>query len=104
MAQELVINIIGWLGAAAVLYAYVLVSTGRLSGDSKHYQFFNILGAACLVINTWFNGAYPSVVVNIIWILVAVFSLTRPYFARTRVKRSVIPVRERKVKPIRRRA
>lgn len=77
MQLELLVDITGWLGAAAVLYAYFLVSTGRLSGNSVHYQFFNVLGAVCLVFNTFFNHAYPSMVVNIIWILVAIYSLIR---------------------------
>ena len=77
MELDLLVDITGWLGAAAVLYAYFLVSTNRLSGNSVHYQFFNVLGAVCLVFNTFFNHAYPSMVVNIIWILVAIYSLVR---------------------------
>ncbi len=69
-------DIIGWVGAISVLYAYFMVSTGRLKGDSLHFQSANILGALGLAINTYFNHAYPSTVVNIIWIGIAIFSLT----------------------------
>lgn len=75
MTSELVIDIVGWLGAAAVLYAYFLVSTNRIKGNSLHYQFFNVLGALCLIVNTYYNHAYPSTVVNIIWIAVAIYSV-----------------------------
>lgn len=77
MQQELFVDIVGWLGAAAVLYAYFLVSTNRITGSSVHYQFFNVLGALLLIVNTYFNHAYPSMVVNIIWVLVAIYSLMR---------------------------
>lgn len=69
-------DIIGWLGALSVLYAYFMVSTGRLKGNSLHFQAANIAGAVCLAINTFYNHAYPSTVVNIIWIGIALYSLT----------------------------
>ncbi|HXH19101.1 MAG TPA: hypothetical protein VNJ07_08450 [Chitinophagales bacterium] len=69
-------DIIGWIGALSVLYAYFMVSTGRLRGESLHFQTANILGAFCLAVNTFYNHAYPSTVVNIIWIAIAIFSLT----------------------------
>jgi len=69
-------DVIGWLGAISVLYAYFMVSTGRLKGDSFHFQSANILGALGLAINTYFNHAYPSTIVNIIWIGIAIYSLS----------------------------
>jgi len=68
-------DIIGWVGALSVLYAYFMVSTGRLKGDSIHFQSANIFGAVCLAVNTYYNHAYPSTVVNIIWIGIAIYSL-----------------------------
>lgn len=69
------VDIIGWTGALAVLYAYLMVSLNKVRGDSLHFQVFNILGAVGLCIHTYFNHAYPSTVVNIIWIGIAVYSL-----------------------------
>ena len=75
MNNDIIIDAIGWVGAASVLYAYISVSMRRVEGDSFHYQFFNIFGALCLILNTWFHHAYPSVAVNIIWVGVALISL-----------------------------
>jgi hypothetical protein len=75
MDTTLIINIIGWLGSAAVILAYVLVSTNRLKGDSVAYQVLNLFGGALLVINTIFWGAYPSTFVNLVWIGIAVFAI-----------------------------
>lgn len=77
MDTTLIINIIGWLGSAAVILAYVLVSTKRLQGDSVAYQILNLIGGAFLVINTIFFGAYPSTFVNLVWIGIAVFAIVR---------------------------
>lgn len=65
----------GWIGAILVLYAYFMISTKKVLGNSLHYQTVNILGAFCLMINTYFNHAYPSAVVNLIWIGIGLYSL-----------------------------
>ncbi|HEX7875651.1 MAG TPA: hypothetical protein VF489_03595 [Sphingobium sp.] len=61
------VEIVGWLGAILVLGAYILVSIGRLSGASPLFQWMNALGATFFVLNTWWHGAIPSMVLNIIW-------------------------------------
>jgi hypothetical protein len=66
---------IGWVGAAALLIAYALVSFKRLQGDSATFQFLNISGSVLLAANTIFYGSYPSTFVNLIWAAIAVFSM-----------------------------
>lgn len=73
--NETIIDVIGWLGAVLVLYAYFMVSTKKLEGDSLHFQAANISGALCLIVNTYYHHAYPSAVVNVIWIGIALFAL-----------------------------
>jgi hypothetical protein len=77
MNSSLLINIIGWLGALMLLLAYILVSTGKLAGDSFIYQALNLLGSACLLTNAYHFGAYPSVGVNSIWIGIAFFTIIK---------------------------
>ena len=66
---------IGWVGAAALLIAYAMVSHKRLEGDSATYQFLNIGGSLLLAANTIFYGSYPSTFVNLIWAAIAIFSI-----------------------------
>lgn len=77
------IEIVGWLGAILVLCAYILVSTGRLSGDSALFQSMNALGATFFVWNTWWHGAIPSMVLNIIWGAIGFLALWRIWRRRT---------------------
>jgi hypothetical protein len=72
---------IGWVGAAALLAAYAMVSHKKLEGDSATYQLLNISGSLLLAANTIFYGSYPSTFVNLIWAAIAVFSIA----ARRRV-------------------
>jgi len=74
---NVLIDIVGWIGVAALLIAYALVSTRRRAGDSTVYQLLNLLGSALLIVNSLYYGAYPSVGVNVAWIGIAIYALTR---------------------------
>ncbi|CAN5137524.1 hypothetical protein BH09BAC1_BH09BAC1_18690 [soil metagenome] len=74
---EIFFQAIGYIGGILTLYAYYMVSSNRTQGDSLYYQFYNVLGALCLIVNTAYVGAYPSMGVNIIWVIVAVHTLRR---------------------------
>ncbi len=80
MASNLLIDVMGWVGVAGLLLAYVLVSTKRIEGDSAPYQVLNLLGAAFLIVNSFYYGAYPSVGVNVVWIGIAIYALVRVRF------------------------
>lgn len=58
-----------------VVIAYVLNICGKMDSQSFTYKWLNIIGSSMLIINTYYVGAYPSAVVNIIWVLVALYSL-----------------------------
>jgi hypothetical protein len=73
------IEVIGWIGAALILGAYLLLSTGRLRAESLTYHLMNIFGAAGFVINSGWNGAFPSAVMNVVWIGIGVYALRRQH-------------------------
>jgi hypothetical protein len=77
MTIALAVDIAGWLGASLILLAYLLVSAGRLTGRSPAFQWMNLAGAAGFVINSGWHGAWPSAVLNIIWVGIASISLWR---------------------------
>ena len=78
--HNLLIDIIGWIGAAALLIAYGLVSTRKTEGDSILYQLLNLGGSGLLMINSFYYGAYPSSGVNIVWVAIAIYALSRKAF------------------------
>lgn len=75
--EKLLIEIVGWTGAGLILIAYLLLSSGRLDGQSRSYQWMNVAGAACFVINSGANGAIPSATLNVVWMLIGVLTLWR---------------------------
>ncbi len=77
MDITLLVNIIGWLGSAAVVLAYALVSTNRVNGDSLLYQILNLVGSIFLIVNAVYLGALPSAFVSTVWVGIALFALVR---------------------------
>ena len=53
-----------------ILLAYLLLSMGRLTGQSILYQGMNVVGAAGFAINGWWHGALPSASLNVLWLLI----------------------------------
>ena len=76
-AIEIAVEAAGWGGAALILLAYLLLSLGRLTGQSPLYQWMNVAGAAGFVVNGWWHGAIPSAALNVLWMLIGGFALIR---------------------------
>jgi hypothetical protein len=77
VGKKFFVETIGWIGAVEVIIAYALNSSGALASDSVVFQVLNLTGAIFLIVNTWFNKAYPSMVINIIWTVIAIAALIR---------------------------
>ena len=71
------VDLLGWVGAAAVLLAYWLISTHRAKADAAGFQSLNLLGGVLLALNTGYYRAYPSTLVNVIWVGITVYALMR---------------------------
>ena len=67
----------GWGGALLILLAYLLLSIGRLTGQSMLYQGMNVVGAAGFIVNGWWHGAIPSATLNVIWMAIGGIALAR---------------------------
>lgn len=75
------IETLGWVASGLIVGAYFLNIQGRLEAKDPRYVWANLIGGLFFVVNTYYHGAYPSALVNVIWVLIAIFSLTQ-----TRVK------------------
>jgi hypothetical protein len=73
------IEIVGWTAAALLLSAYVLLTMGKVTSRSKMYQWLNVLAGAGLIANSGWNGAYPSVFINVVWMAIGLYGVfSRP--------------------------
>jgi hypothetical protein len=76
-AVQIAVEAAGWAGAALILLAYLLLSAGKLTGQSLVYQGMNVVGAAGFVINGWWHGALPSASLNVLWLLIGAVATWR---------------------------
>ena len=74
MANYLV-EIVGWIAAALLLSAYVLLTMGKVGSGSRLYQWLNVLAGAGLILNSGWNGAYPSVFINVVWMAIGLYGV-----------------------------
>jgi hypothetical protein len=77
MYLDLLVEIMGWIGSILIVGSYALNITGRLEATHKLYVLANILGGLFFVVNTYFHQAYPSMFVNIVWVIIAIVMLNK---------------------------
>lgn len=68
---------IGWYGVAAILLAFVLLNLGSIGTNSLIYQLLNITGAISIIIEASSRKDLQPVVLNIVWMLVALYGFLR---------------------------
>ena len=70
-------ELIGWLGAASFVSAYMLLSLKFLSPEKVLYHAMNAAGGILMSISTYNVHDRPAFLVNIIWMGIALFSILR---------------------------
>lgn len=75
--MEIVIELIGWIASVLIVGSYALNISGKLTTTSKPYIWANMVGGLFFVINTYYHHAYPSMVVNTIWVAIAIVMLVK---------------------------
>lgn len=75
------IDLVGVLGGCLFLFAFYRTSIGKWTGKSFWYEMDNLLGAVCMSLYAFSKTAYISIVLNIIWGVVA-FKGIQPYAER----------------------
>ena len=65
----------GWAGALLFIIAYLFLLLEIFTSEKKMYHIFNALGAICLLINALFLDDTPNLVVNFVWLMIAIVSI-----------------------------
>ncbi len=80
-------ELIGWTGALSFIAAYLLLVAGFISSEKPLYHVLNALGGIFLTINAIHLLDMPTVVVNLVWTIIAGFAIYK-VMARMRKHRS----------------
>lgn len=73
-------QVVGWIGMILILIAYFLVSFDIVTVHNVWYQLMNIIGSFGLVLVASSRRDWQPMVLNIIWILIAVLAIFRGIF------------------------
>ncbi|MBC7746790.1 hypothetical protein H7Y40_02285 [Pedobacter sp.] len=81
--QSILLEILGFVGAIFLMYAYFQASRGRWLATSKAFQTCNVIAAVLLITYSGFKFAYANVLINLIWLVIGLLALWRLF--RTKV-------------------
>lgn len=79
----ILIEVLGWIASVLIVGSYALNITGKLAANSKTYVVANLVGGLFFVLNTYYHQAYPSMLVNIVWVIIAIVMLSKKKVQKT---------------------
>lgn len=74
------IELVGWYGTFSVISSYILISFHVLSVNNLLYQLLNLTGAVSIVAVCYVKKTYQPLVVNVIWGVIALFTVSITFF------------------------
>ena len=72
-----IVEIIGWAGASAFVFAYLLLSLRIFTSEKFLYHALNALGGILMAISTYYLQDRPAFFVNLVWMGIAIYSIFR---------------------------
>ena len=72
---DIIMEVVGWIGAILILGGYALLTAEKVTSRSVSYQAMNVIGATGFIANGVWHKAWPSAVLNIIWVGIGVVAL-----------------------------
>jgi hypothetical protein len=75
--MSILIECLGWIASVLIVGSYALNITGKLEAKSKTYVIANLVGGLFFVVNTYYHQAYPSMLVNIVWVIIAIVMIIK---------------------------
>jgi hypothetical protein len=70
-------DVIGVVGAAAIVAAYFANQQRWLRSEDWRYPFANLVGAALILVSLFFEWNFPSVVIEIFWVAISLYGLAK---------------------------
>ena len=70
-------DIIGWIGVLLILVAFTLTTFGVINAKDIAYGLLNFAGALGIVISSYAKKDFQPVILNAVWLLVAIVGIIR---------------------------
>lgn len=82
-------NVIGTVGVAFVLFAYFMMQLGKMAHNGILFSGMNLIGSAFIMVSLYFDFNLASVIIEISWLFISLFGLTKAIFALRKTAESV---------------
>src|SRR3954452_17794908 len=80
----LIYDLAGFLGAAIIVIAYLAVQQRWLNALDWRFPAANAAGSLLILVSLWFEWNFPSVVIEVFWVLISFLGLVRSLAERRR--------------------
>ena len=77
-------DILGTLGVAIILIAYILLQIERMRSDGAAFSLMNAIGAAMILVSLCYQFNFAAFLMEFFWLLVSLFGIGK-YFVANRV-------------------
>lgn len=81
-------NAVGIVGVVLILVAYYLLQINKYSSSDLGYLKLNIVGSISMLYSLYFNWNLASVIVEVTWLIISVWSIFRSIRQRAAVSQS----------------
>ena len=82
--KEIIQEVAGWSGAAIYIFAYFLLTMDVVSTRKVMYHLMNAVGGVLVCANALLMGDRPVLVLNFLWMLIALFAIGKRSFGSHR--------------------
>ena len=76
------IDWLGVLGSLIIAGAYLAVSRAWVNAEKPAFNLLNLIGAALILLSLYYRPNAGAIMIEVLWILIAVFALARYLLAR----------------------
>lgn len=70
-------DLVGNAGVLLMVIAYLLLQMERMSSSSLTYLLLNAVGATCVIVSLWFRFNLSALLMEVFWLLISLYGLTR---------------------------
>lgn len=78
-------DLLGNIGVLMMVIAYLLLQLERLSSSAVSYLLLNAGGALLVILSLIYHFNLSAFLMEVFWLLISLYGLTRPLFARAKV-------------------
>ncbi len=78
-------DLVGNIGVALIVGAYLALQLGRLDGRALLYSITNAVGASLVLVSLWFDFNLSAFIVEVFWVVISLIGLVRNVNDPTRI-------------------